>query len=707
MNKEELIKEGIAEDNQTFNDDYEESDTSLVDHRHVDLSNNKSQSVWFTDGYNTIYSDRITTLNKDSIEYTIHEYPLVPLYVIEAKNANGDIEAYVKIKFVVGGTDENGNVRTRELNITSSELTNYNAYSLHVKAGWQPPTRKYASTVNAILQSAMKHCIYKSGFAKCGWVFNEKLNVWEHITPSNSLYVGTGKNFLEKKGDKKLWLRAFSDLCIDSPMQALMVAVGVCALQRGILNINTVLTYMITLFGRKGRGKSTIINIVNSIASSPIKQGVGGIIDSTATKPALEEMLANRNHFYLCIDEFDDLITRNGGVELAMFLSNGGNRSKMNHRQEVQLGKSWCDIILGAQNGQSSMLASKHTKKDAVLSRIIELDIEDPDITTYRDIKALRENESIIQKNYGHGYEMLVDTISKNRDDYDLEFKRAYDSFVNDKNLSYMIGSEDRLVDFLSMLTVSCIILGDTFGEEVGQSATDALNVFISRQKRDISEYNKEHEKAVAVINKLKQNIAFNSSKFIWEGFAYTEVREDLIPRDIAQKQAEQAKEYTRSAIEKGAMGIIYQDTVQDNIHDFNGEVLIDPNGGENGEKIDFGKGNTMAVREIIEAAKLLGLIHKEKNGKLKNGEVKYKDRPFKAKAKKERKYLPSNTDSLRIILRPFTEDDMYDEEQKQIMHEASVKESKLEGTLAALAAIADTRKPDSDIFDDDNFVPF
>ena len=49
----------------------------------------------------------------------------------------------------------------------------------------------------------------------------------------------------------------------------------------------------------------------------------------------------------------------------------------------------------------------------------------------------------------------------------------------------------------------------------------------------------------------------------------------------------------------------------------------------------------------------------------------------------------------------------MYDEEQKQIMHEASVKESKLEGTLAALAAIADTRKPDSDIFDDDNFVPF
>lgn len=651
--------------------------------------------VWYEDDeylVNTvaIYKKRYNEDLEQVELFEIHDSPICIYKILEKKNANEEQGItnsiqYVMMKYRISGLELDAQGRKLARYKTSVMLTN-DALQMkstgrfdppHLLNGWTAPTdSKTRAAVLKILNNMKRNCITTTAYERTGWHYDERTGRYIHITPSHPYYLGA-RNFayVSKSGTRERWAKVMTDMCLNSPMYALIFAAAVSSFLRGIIPIETV-SHALILCGKAGMGKTTILNSVGTItgpfSNTNNDSSAPTAIEGGSSMAATEDLLQARNNATLGFNEFDSYVKKNG-VEATQGLMNGGNRIVKNNTNTGINIKKWCSLLLATANNKPSQIAeSSGGKFEAFLSRILELDIEDPIIHRFEDGKngfSLAEAEMTLANNYGHGYEMITGFISDNIEMLSKTLQKKFDDYKANQELKkHLAENETRLLLLFSYIETGGVIIESILGAQgklVNQQVISAVSEYVKKIKT--SETNRNHEaKSIEIIKQLKNNIMMNPRAFIWEGFAYDNesMGESLQVRSDRQKEL--AGFYSKENTPK--IGIIKQVRPFEDPFDFEGEVLFNINARDI-NVINFSRDSQMQINEIIDAAKKLGLVYEQKNGKYTKQVL------TKTTTKQERAYfanLPKNV--TRILLRPFEED----------IEEAEVIDSSIEAVLKA-----------------------
>lgn len=637
--------------------------------------------TWYEDNDFVVNTSGIFTKSYDddgdAILTAIHDFPIC-IYKVLEKNAQSEVDnndsfttsdtkQFVMVKYKVAGTQKNSEgvafSRFKTSIMPTNESLNMSSNGgkydpIHLSNGWTAPTlRKNKVQITTLLQRMLDRCTLRAAYDKTGWQYDNVDKKLYHITPSHNYYIGKkGYSYIAKAGSREKYISAQNKTMINSPMYALIYNATQSAFLRGLIPAETV-SHAITLYGKAGEGKSTIIQFAmsffGSYSSKSRNSNTPNMIDGSSSLAGTEFLISARNNSVLGIDEFDAFVRALKLDSVLLFLNGGGRIVKNQEVGGVNI-LTWDSLFLTTANDQPTKIYPSDGKNEAFSTRVLELNILDPVITkpeNGKDGYDIHECEHILYNNYGHGYDMLMEYLEneEKREFLIKTFHKTFADYKKDQKLASVLGTGNtRLLYLFSYLTVGALILKDLYSEEAASQATYALNQYIKSLSKPDNIRN-PRTKAIETIKLLKHSIVMFPRAFVWDTYAFdrnNHENENLSEREIKERQIKKANLYNDTTQK---IGIIKQDRPFKNQYDFDGELLLNVNT-KNTSTINIGN-TSIPVNEIISAVKELSLCYEAKNGNYT------KQKLTKKATKKERSYfddIPS--DVLRIKLKPLAE---------------------------------------------------
>ncbi|WP_413499887.1 DUF927 domain-containing protein [Buttiauxella gaviniae] len=633
----------------------------------------------------------------------IHDFPICIYRVLEKAQTSThqggytNTNQFVTVKYKVAGShkDKDGNIfsRFKTSIMPTNEATNMNSSggrfeSTHLANGWIAPTlRKNKTVIATILQRMLDRSSLVAAYNKTGWQYDSTTNKTVHVTPSHKFFLGARNySYLAVAGDRKLWIDVQIKSMQNSPLYTMFLCAVASSFIRG-LTISETVSHMLVIFGKRGLGKTTIIQMAMSFFSvfSSKQSNISNAIEGSSSLPGTESLIEARNNATLGINEVDTYVKKNG-IDPVVGLMNGGNRvvKDLKSVDGVTL-KIWNSLFLGTANERPSAIAATDLKNEAFISRILELNIEDPVIHRFVNGKNgfdIHKCEYVLLNNYGHGYPMLMEYLDneENKEKLLTFYDKTRYEYTNDQKLKELLGEgETRLMDLFAYITTGSYLIDKLFNNDVASmQVQESLKHYISTLSGTENTRNPKNQ-AIDLIKQLKHNIVMHPRLFIWEDYAYD--RDGKTEYTKEENQTRMAKIYSNDSTQK--IGIIRQNKTFSHPYDFNGEILLNINA-KNSSIINFGNA-IMKVDELISAVKLLDMCHIEKNGAYTKKVL------TKKTSLKERSYFENiPKDVLRIKISSYEE--LEEEAEKETKEDEFENSAQLNKEIDEISKVANRK---------------
>lgn len=154
---------------------------------------------------------------------------------------------------------------------------------------------------------------------------------------------------------------------------------------------------VVNFYGGTTLGKTTALKIANSVWFPHDK------IPLTArdTGPGSYSMVANYRHLPVT---FDEMATSEQErlYELCYQVTGGRDKSRSNTRNTSEIKREWKTVVIGASNGKvRTRIAPLAGKNLAVIDRVIDIDVEKPNMQSEQNRLLLMAAEEAIAQNFG------------------------------------------------------------------------------------------------------------------------------------------------------------------------------------------------------------------------------------------------------------------------------------------------------------------
>lgn len=617
-----------------------------------------SEKVYFWEKISGYYLRPITLLN--TVDIDIDD---------DSTDANRDINTYhVAVEFI--------NIRKekKQLNIPHDLFADISRSKL-IKVGYSLPPdlntrREIQKAINAALEAGQSQhrrvdgviveptIGFSEAFVRRGWV-----NHTTHIRESHPRFVGsTMKSRTRRRGEAKVQYDVFKQVLRSSRLACIFTAVAFAGYTKGRIRITSNFSPIYNLFGKRGKGKTTLASIIASIEGAPNKE-FGLIRDSQSTYVGLESFLANYTNGFFIIDEIDEFFrNKDAAASRLLAIANNGGRSKFDQDTEATDGKQWNMVIVSTSNAPLEELIKGDIKEGAAQNRIFEFDIEDPEINIFQNTVDSERGDLIeywlglLNENYGHLYHDIIDYIVENADKLN-ENIRTYEAEMK-KDPNYLRLKEDnRTIQSIALSMIGADIVGGVIGNEYGELCHQAIEIHKSRFSNidepefDESEYHWEK------VDTLKHWINANKGSFLWETYAYEEEPDGISSNNFIMLQKQRAKTLSHNADLKGNVyGIIKLERPMYDSNDFEGHIVLNTAGEEH-----FKRTFKVDMNDLKISAQALNLLEAKKLGKAKQDKLKIGTRGtfFKLTNRPAIHIDKENTKDLldNDILKKFSED--------------------------------------------------
>ncbi|THB84435.1 hypothetical protein E1N66_10405 [Pantoea allii] len=453
------------------------------------------------------------------------------------------------------------------------------------KTDWSKPSR-FERAFQAALQVALKtgqseyvrhdgkiakpFVVKKRCFNKKGWVQDNK---WIHIRDNHPQFVGNTKQRTMSAGSAILCVNTYKKMMKHSLQSCFEMAFHALSYTQGFLRPSNNFSPMYVKFGEPGSGKSSSSIMMNAIECCPQKD-MCLFLDRRTSAVAFERILADYNNGFMHIDEIDIIAKGNPDdtAERIIDLCDGSPRSVADQDSEYTQGKVHKGALIATANTPLSEVMKGSGKAAAAMDRIIEINFQDEEIYTYRDISLaeIEEFHNTLLENYGHIYPLFVDYISKNRAKL-KEDLLTYEDEIEEGKTKY------RSKQIIALLRIGADIVSAVFGIEYGKRCHTAIDIVKRRKFEESSSVVKNFEE-VKIMLSLKEWIKANKNCFEWSTFAYSKDETGY------HRQKEEARTLTANASKRngGVFGVIKLEKPCQNEDDLNGTIVIWPNGQEN-----------------------------------------------------------------------------------------------------------------------------
>ena len=529
----------------------------------------------------------------------VHNFPIIPVEIITALDGTTD-ESVTYIKFVFKSIDG----EFKEVIIPSGAANDFKEVK---KAGFLAPSPLNHSKVLSLINDVISNgsLTKKTGYSQCGWTSD----LMHHIRPDNDLYVGKKVKVTEVKGSADLYFSMLSEFILNCPQMAFGLAFAAMGYMRGYITV-TALTPFYILYGSPHKGKSKTCQLIASLQGNPMK-GKGNNIDYNTTMVGFHKFLANNNHGVLVVDELDNLLLKNNvaGATLIMDISNGGGRGYSDQYRNTYQGESWNNSVIASTNLRIEDVAGGTMKEQALFTRLMQIDVDDPILHNYKGGQyRLEQLSQIMSENYGHFYPKAIEQIKVKGKEYKARLNELLKELTTDIKL-VDLQNEPRSLEMLALAQVGAELVGDVLGEKEGAACQAAVDIIIERFKRSEDELisRKQNEDA-NTYELLKSFITDNAQRFRWETYAYAQGNR----LDMKKSQIEQAIEYSNNATKSntGALGVVVLNEIMDHDLDYNGYVLLNPSAFDS-----LSRHYSISKDKLITATKNLNVL-REQGGK-------------------------------------------------------------------------------------------
>uniref|UniRef100_UPI00158DFD2C DUF927 domain-containing protein n=1 Tax=Caballeronia sp. BCC1704 TaxID=2676300 RepID=UPI00158DFD2C len=453
--------------------------------------------------------------------------------------------------------------------------------------GWMNPLGtakqiKVAELWKSVIYNTATQIPTRTGYSTCGWVKiadpRTGIETHEHIRPGSPLYTGRARPMSAKAGSAEIQKIVLSRMCETSPAFAFLLAVASGSYLRGFAaDLKFLFSPIVQIFGKRSRGKTLMLNSCASLQGKPGKEG-GIVNDQKTTMAGFEHIFAGATHGFLCVDEADEIAARPrfSGAEDLMYYTNNGGRSKSSRDQRAIAGAVWDLIFIMSGNARISVTVRGAPKEEALVSRLFELDIEDPEVGTFEVVTETAEYGMKLQENYGHIYPEIIATLKtdeEKRESWLSEFRTTSENLRTSHELRHF-KDEQRLVHLFALASAGAVILEDIVSEEAGVAAAKAVQILIDRyRKHDDSDTTTAED--IAAYQKVISFYSFvgaNMGNFIVDGYAWA--GEGATPAEQMLK----AQNYTNEARRAGGgatWGHIKQKRPMEHEEDFEGIIYL------------------------------------------------------------------------------------------------------------------------------------
>ncbi|HAB1680032.1 TPA_asm: DUF927 domain-containing protein [Salmonella enterica subsp. enterica serovar Infantis] len=604
----------------------------------------------------------------------IHNFFAIPyLKLSTAKQSSGVKTAetntgYTGVRFL------NNDLEINEIALSSSERAEFTSSKSRLTANdWTPPAGSDRSDVyKAFMEAAQAgyepHVrpngkIYPAfikrmtGYTQRGWVTPEL-----HIRSKHDLYVGKVATQSEKMGDPEIQKQVLREIIKQSPAVRIFLAGTFAAYTKGRICISDEFCPIVNYVGEGEKGKSTTLRICASIEGSPSKGKM--VIEGVSTEAGVENFATAYNHGPVFLDEIDELLRMNELSKRIMRLTNGGGRVIYDTEKTFKQPNVWNGMFFTTSNTPLKDGVRGDGKETAILTRLIEININDPDLHIFypdkNDGGKVNEWMSKLAVNYGNIYDEIIQYIINNADELEEKLEDFESQLLTTEELRYF-KKYRRSAHTLALVMLGAEMMEPILGKESSMLTHDAITIYKNKYAQDVNdEIDYADYKYISHLETLYEWINANKGMICWSKFAYAEQSEDQY-ETLDRTQKKMAQALTNNATHRGSvLAEVKVNRIMDNPDDFEGTIVL----------------NAMGIKHLKQHAQLD--FHELCQSLEKLGMVEH-DAKFTGKKKEELGL--STTRNVRLTLKPIDElrSDMINSKNSRIIASGEKTEGQTE----------------------------
>ncbi|EPF5079388.1 DUF927 domain-containing protein [Yersinia enterocolitica] len=581
----------------------------------------------------------------------IHNFFAIPcLKLSTAKQQNGVKSTETNTGFT-GVRFLNNDLEINEISLSSSERAEFTSSKSRLTANdWTPPAGSDRSDVyKAFMEAAQAgyepHVrpngkIYPAfikrlpGYTKRGWI-DPQGSI--HIRSKHAQYVGKVATQSEKMGDAQIQKQVLNEVVASSPAFRIFLAGTLSAYTKGRVCISDEFCPIVNYVGEGEKGKSTTLRICASVEGSPSKGKM--VIEGVSTEVGVENFATAYNNGPVFLDELDELLRSGDLSGRIMRLTNGGGRVIYDNEKMFKQPNVWNGMFFTTSNKSLKQAVRGDDKESAILTRLIEIDINDPDLHVFfpdkNDGGKVNEWMSKLAVNYGHIYDEVIQYIANNADELEEKLLDFESQLLTTEELRYFQKNR-RSAHTLALVMLGAEIMDAVLGKESAKLTHDAINIYKSKYAQDINEdIDYADYKYITHLETLYSWINANKGMISWSKYAYAEQQEGFNESmDRIQKRA--AQSLSNNAVSRGSiLAEVKLDRLMDHPDDFSGTIIFNDMGMKH-----LKKNANLDFDELCQSLDRLHMV--EKNTKITAAKVK------------ELKFSGSRT--TRLTLKPVDE---------------------------------------------------
>ncbi|HCO0984899.1 TPA: DUF927 domain-containing protein [Escherichia coli] len=526
----------------------------------------------------------------------------------------------------------------------------YKAFMEAAQAGYEPHVRPNGKVYPAFIKRM-------TGYTQRGWVTPDL-----HIRSKHDLYVGKVATQSEKKGDPEIQKETTREIIKHSPAVRIFLAGTYASYTKGRICISDEFCPIVNYTGEGEKGKSTTLKICAATEGSPAKGRM--IIEAISSEVGVENFATAYNHGPVFLDEIDELLRTNDLPQRIMRLTNGGGRVIFDKDNTFKQPNVWNGMFFTTSNQSLRQSVKGDGKESAILTRLIEIDIHDPDLHIFfpdkNDGGKVSQWMSKLSENYGHIYDEIIAYITKNADELEQKLADFESELLTTEELRYFKKNR-RSAHTLALIMLGAEIMESVLGKESAMLTHEAINIYKNKYAQDINEQiDYADYKYISHIERLYEWINANKGMISWSKFAYAEQSDD-INESISRTQKKAAQTLTNNATHRGSvLAEVKINRVMEHSDDFEGTIVFNAMGIKHLKQhaqLDF--------NELCQSLEKLGMVEHD---------AKFTD--------KKKDYLGlSTTRTVRLTLKPIDElsSTMFTTKNTVLVNDSEKKEGQTE----------------------------
>ena len=234
-----------------------------------------------------------------------------------------------------------------------------------------------------------------------GWGKVDGKDIFKHEEALGIESVYQGELQIEKKGTVENWYKFLTqDVLGHLPLET-AIAIGLSAVVVGYIGEEIgVNSQMIHLFGNSSTGKTSVAEIITSLATKPNMARNGLMYSWNSTTNALIGNI--RDNYGLGIIFDDSSVSRLGDFSTTLYqLVQGRDKDRMDKEGNLRDTKTWRTTVVST--GEQSLIQNSN-KNDGIRVRVIEFE----NVLWTKSAEHSERIKREVQKNYGLGVEIIA-----------------------------------------------------------------------------------------------------------------------------------------------------------------------------------------------------------------------------------------------------------------------------------------------------------